>query len=133
MADLTEIQAAQSVKLIGSNSFGAESTPIKSSSNGDIGASDIVDISGVYGTITVGTSPIEIKVGGSPLSTRKLVTIDNTSNVTFYWGYNNSISTTAYAGRIFKDQQASWAVGSNVSIWIVAGSGSNSAHISEGA
>lgn len=133
MADLTDIQAAQTVKLVGSSPFGTESTPVKSSSNGDLGSSDIVDTTGLYGTITVGTSPVEVKVGASPLNSRKLLTLDNTSNTTFYWGYNNSITTSAFAGRIFKDQQASWAVGPNVSIWIVAGSAGNSAHVSEGA
>ena len=133
MADLIDIQAAQSIKIVGSSSSGTEQTPVKSSSNGDLGSSDVVDTSGIYGTLTVGTSSVEIKVGGSPLTARKLVTIDNTSNVTLFWGYDNSISTTAYAGRIFKDQQASWAVGPNVSIWVVAGSAGNATHISEGA
>jgi len=110
-----------------------ESNPAKVSDHQDLGTSDIINTAGVYGTLTVGTSPVEIKVGGSAQANRKLVTLDNTSNATLYWGYNNSISTSAYAGRIFKDQQAWWGVGPGVSIWVVAGSGGNSTHISEGA
>lgn len=133
MADITDIQAAQTIKIVGSDSNGLEQTPIKSSGNGDLNSSDIVDTSGIYGTLVVGSSPVEIKVGGSPLSYRKLITLDNTSNTTIYWGYNNSISTSTFAGRIFKDQQASWAIGPNVSIWVVASSPGNNTHISEGA
>lgn len=133
MADLSELQATGMTKLIGSDSSGAETTPVKSSTNGDLGTSDLVDTAGIYGTIVVGTSPIQVKVGASNQTSRKLVTLDNTSNTTIYWAYNNSVSTTAFAGRIFKDQQASWAVGANVSIWVIAGSAGNSIHISEGA
>lgn len=133
MADLTDLQAAQTIKIAGSNTSDIETIYAKVSSNQDIGTADIVDTSGIYGTLTVGTSPVQVKVGGSNLSSRKLITLDNTSNVTLFWGYDNSISTTTYAGRFFKDQQGSWAIGPNVSIWVVAGSAGNSVHISEGA
>lgn len=133
MADLSDLQAAQTVKIVGTNTSGVETTPAKVSSNQDLGVSDTVDTAGIYGSLTVGTSAVQLKVGGSNLANRKLVTIDNTSNATIYWGYDSSITTTTFAGRIFKDQQASWAVGPNVSIYLIAAGAGNVVKISEGA
>lgn len=133
MADLTDLQAAQTVKIVGSDSSGLETFPAKVSTNQDLSVSDVINTTGVYGTLTVGTSAIQLKVGASNLANRKLVTIDNTSNATIYWAYDSSVSTTAFAGRIFKDQQASWAIGPNVDIYLIAGSAGNSVHVSEGA
>lgn len=133
MADLTESQSAQAVKLIGSNASLVETYPQNVSANLDAFTVDRVNTSGVYGSLTVGTTAVELKVGASPLAERKLVTLDNRSKVTIYWGYSNAVTTTTYAGRIFKDQQASWPVGPNVSIWLIAGSAGNTTAISEGA
>lgn len=131
MADLSDLQAAESVKIVGSNSSGIETNPVKVSSNQDLGTSDIVDTSGVYGQLTVGTTAIQLKVGISNLSNRKLVTLDNTSNTTIYWAYDSSVTTSTYAGRILKDQQASWSIGSNLSIYLIAASAGNIIRISE--
>jgi hypothetical protein len=133
MADLTDLQAAQTVKIAGSDSSGIETGYIKSTLNGDIQSADTLVSGGVYGSIVVGTSAVEVKVGGSRYANRKLVTLDNTSNVVIYWGYNNSITTSSYAGRIFKDQQVMWAASDAVAIWIITGSASNTVRISEGA
>lgn len=132
MSDLTDAQSATTTKIVGSNSSGVENNFAKVSTNQDVGTMDIINTSGVYGSLTVGTTAIEIKVGGSRLTARKLVTLDNISNVVFYWGYDSSITTSNYAGRIFKDQQVSWAVGDNISLYVIAGTAGNSARISEG-
>lgn len=105
----------------------------KVSNNKDLSTSDIINTQGIYGTITVGTTVIELKIGGTVLVDRKLATLDNTSNNTIFWGYDNTLSTINFAGRIFKDQQASWAVGESISIFLVASSAGNDVHISEGA
>lgn len=96
--------------------------------------SDVLD-SGLseHGTLTVGTSPVEVKVGANRKTLRKLVTLDNTSNVVIYWGYDNTVSTTSYAGRIFKDAFARWSVGENQAIFVIAGTAGNIVRISEGA
>jgi hypothetical protein len=109
----------------------AQTNSLSLTINGDLRTADIINTSGIYGTLTVGTSAIEIKVGGSKLANRKLVTIDNTSNSVIFWGWDSSITTSAYAGRIFKDQQASWAIGANVTIFLIASGAGNSVHISE--
>jgi len=133
MADLNDLQSAGFSKIIGSNTTGVETNPAKVSANQDLGVSDVMDSSGVYGTLTVGTSAVQAKVGGSNLANRKLLTVDNTSNAVIYWGYDSSVTTTNYAGRIFKDQQASWAIGPNLNIYFIAGSAGNSVRVSEGA
>ena len=93
---------------------------------------DIINNSGVYGTLTVGTSAVEIKVGGSVLAGRKNVTLFNNSNSTIYWGYSNAV-TTSTGTPIVKNQFASWSVGESVSIWVIAGSAGNNTRITEGA
>jgi hypothetical protein len=133
MADLNGLESSQSVKIAGADSSGSETNYVNSSSNGELKTSDIINVQGVYGTITVGTSPVEVKVGALNLTERKLVTIDNTSNTILYWAYSSSISTTNFAGRIFKDQQIFLSVGPNVSVYLIAGSSGNSVRISEGA
>lgn len=133
MADLNDLQSAGFNKIVGSDATGIETNPAKVSANQDLGVSDVMDSNGVYGTLTVGTSAVQAKVGGSNLANRKLLTVDNTSNVVIYWGYNSSVTTSSYAGRIFKDQQASWAIGPNLSVYFIAGSAGNTVHLSEGA
>jgi hypothetical protein len=132
MADLSDLQAAGTVKIVGSDTSGIETTPAKVSSNQDLGVSDIIDTLGIYGSLTVGTTAVELKVGATRLSNRKLITLDNTSGSTIYWAYNSSLTTTVFAGRILRDQQASWSVGPNVSIFLIAGSPGNTVNISEG-
>ena len=131
MADLDGLHASGSVKIAGALSSGEESHFVNASSTGDLKTSDIINTSGIYGTITVGTSAVALRVGGSNLTERKLLTVDNTSNTTLYWGYNNSVTTSSYAGRIFKDQQASWTVGPNVTIYLIASTAGNNVHCSE--
>ena len=41
MADLSDIQAAQSVKIIGSDSLGSETTPVSSNGNGKLNTAEI--------------------------------------------------------------------------------------------
>lgn len=133
MADLDDKQASATIKITGANTSGDESNYVKVSANQDIGVIDTINTSGIYKTLTVTTTAIEVKVGASRLADRKLVTLDNTSNNTLYWGYDSSVTTSNFCGRIFKDQQASWGVGANVSIFVIAPSGSNAVQISEGA
>ena len=65
-------------------------------------SSDRLDGPGVEGVISVGTTAVEVKVGGSPLDDRKVVTIQPEGN-SVYWGYTSSV-TTSTGTRVFKDQ-----------------------------
>lgn len=133
MADLTDLQAAQSIKIAGSSATGVETNAVNSSVNGDLFHQDLLQTStSVQGTLTVGTSAVELKVGGSPLVSRKLATIDNSSSAIIYWGFTSGV-TTSTGIRIFKDTQASWAVSETTKIYLIAGSAGNVTRIAEGA
>lgn len=99
----------------------------------ELNSQNIVNVEGVYGTINLSTTPAELKVGASVLENRTLVTLDNTTIGIIYWGYSNTVSSSNFAGRIFKDQQAFWSIGDQVSIYLVISSGTATAHCSEGA
>lgn len=105
----------------------------KVSANGDVGTSDVIDSNtSIEGTLTVGTSAVELKVGGSKLTNRKFASLDNSSNSTLYWGWTSGV-TTANGTRIYKDQKVYWNVGPNQTIYIIAGSAGNTTRITEGA
>jgi len=87
---------------------------------------------GVQGSVTVGTSFAEAKVGASRLTGRKSLTVFNNSNATIYWGYTNAV-TTSTGTPIFKDQQVEFAVGDAQGIFLIAGSAGNNVRVTEGA
>lgn len=93
---------------------------------------NIINTSGVQGAVTVTSSATVIRVGGSNLSNRQLVTVYNNSSVTLYWGYTNAV-TTSTGTPIFKDQFFSWTVGPSVDVYLIAASGSNNVRVTEGA
>lgn len=91
---------------------------------------DILSQGGVQATLTVGTSAVEVKVGGSPLEGRKEVTLFNNSNSILYWGYTNGV-TTSTGTPIFKKQFITWTVSNTQPIYVIAGSASNNTRITE--
>jgi hypothetical protein len=132
MGDISDINSAQTVKIVGSNSSGLEQTPIKSTLNGELQTSDILQGPGVEAFLTVGTTAIEVKVGVNKLANRKLVTVHNNSNATIYWGYTNVV-TTSTGTPIYKDGQDSWDISDNATIFLIAGSSNNNVRITESA
>lgn len=93
MADLDSLQAAQTIKIAGADGSGNETTFVNATSNGELNVTNLVFASGGQAALTVGTSAIEVKVGVSALTGRKLVTVYNNSLVTIYWGRNSSVTT----------------------------------------
>lgn len=74
MGDLTEIQASLAVKVIGSDTVGGETTPVKVSTNQDMGVSDILNIASTSGVLTLLPSTVyQLKVGAAALANRKYV------------------------------------------------------------
>lgn len=132
MADLNELQSAETVKIAGVNSSGAETNYVNASNNNELQTSDISNNGGTNGAITVSTSSIEAKVGVSALSNRKNLTVYNNGNNTIYWGYSSGV-TTSNGTPIYKDQFVSWDIGPNTSVYLIASSGSNNIRISENA
>lgn len=91
---------------------------------------DVINQAGVQSALTVTTTPIEVRVGGSRLENRKLVSVFNDGSQTIFWGYTNTV-TSATGTHIFKNQLVSWDVGDGLAIWLVASSGSHACRITE--
>lgn len=131
MGDLNSLEASQSVKLAGADSSGGETYFVDATSAGEIKASDVLNSgNGVQAALVIGTTAVELKVGGSPLANRKLVTLYNNSNTTLYWGFTGAV-TTLSGTPIVKGQQLAWSVGSSQSIFVIAGSAGNNTRITE--
>lgn len=129
MADLTEIQSAQPVKLIGSDGTGKETTPVQSTGDGKIKAADVLDGGGANGAITVGTSAVEVMVGASRLTNRKQIIIQPKTNGIFL-GFSNAV-TIANGIELFKDQTVTLPIGPNTGVWLISGSAGNNVRIAE--
>lgn len=132
MADLNELNAAGTTKIAGSDSVGNESNYAKVSSNQDLGTADIINSAGVSGNITVGTSATLAAVGGSNQANRKSLTVSNNGTATMYWGYSNTV-TTANGTPVYKGQTLSWAVGPNVSVYLISSVAAQDTRVTEGA
>lgn len=128
MADLSETESSQTVKVVGSSSAGAESTYVAVSSTQDARVSDAIHTGGVQAALSVSTTAIELKVGGSRLTNRKLVTA--LSDGTIWWGYTNAV-TTATGTPIYKDQYVIWAADDTTSIYLIASAGTKDVRITE--
>lgn len=132
MADITEVNSSETVKIVGSDAQGLEQTPIMSNGSGKLETSNVSNNGGVHGTLIVGTTAVELKVGASALVDRISAGLTNTSNTTIYFGYDNTVTTST--GRpIVKNQSADWDVGPNTTIFLIAGSTNNTIRISENA
>ena len=129
MADLTDITAAQSVKIIGADLTGLETYPMNTSSLGEGLVVETLRVGGVNGVISVSSTAIEAKVGGSRYADRKLLTVIPT-NGTIYYGYSNSV-TVVDGTPIYKNQLCIIAI-ADIPIWLIAASATN-VRITEGA
>lgn len=90
---------------------------------------DIVEDGYVSGAVTVGTSAVEAKVGGSALDGRELLTIYNDSNSIIYYGPSGV--TTSTGEPLAKKQRVSIPVGSAIQVFLIAGSGGNDVIVQE--
>jgi hypothetical protein len=91
--------------------------------------SDVLDTEGVTAAIIVTTTPIEAKVGASPLPGRQLLIIQPKANNVFL-GYSDTF-TTAQGIELFKDQLVSISVGPSVHVWLRTSSGSVNVRVQE--
>jgi hypothetical protein len=132
MADLSVKESSQAVSITGADSTGTESNFVNATANGDLQTADISNSGGVQGALNVGTSAVELKVGGSPLTNRKCATLLNNSNSTIYWGYTNGV-TTSSGTPIFKNQFVVWNIGPSTRVYLIAGSATNDTRITENA
>jgi len=130
MADLSETQSSQSVKIMGSSSDGTEQTPVQSSNNGEVLSSDISNNGGVEDFITVGTSAVEAKVGASALPNRKELSVYNNSSSILYYGYTSGV-TVLTGTPITKKQLAHFKCGTGTTVYLISGSAGNNARVTE--
>ena len=92
-------------------------------------AYDHLNHGAAFSSLSVGTSAVEVKVGGSPLTRRKAVVMQPKDNK-IYWGYTNSV-TTSTGVEMFKDQILILDIGPDISIWVIADAGGKSMRIQE--
>ena len=94
--------------------------------------SDVVEGSIVHGVLSVGTSAVEIKVGGSRVASRQIVTIYNESNNRkMFWGGSGVTNSGSARGfPIEPEQFVSLPVG-DLAIYIVGEVGSLTAIVAE--
>jgi len=114
MADLTGIESSQSVKLVGSDINGGETTPLASTSNQELKSFDVADNGGLDSVITIAAAAVvELKVGGSVKAVRKYVQIQaKGKDVT--WGF--TVGTQSFDA--FKSQFFILPIGSGTSVYI---------------
>lgn len=98
--------------------------------NSQLETADICNTSGVEGAISVTTSATPVRVGVSNLSNRKNLTAHNSSILVLYWGYTNTV-TTSSGTPLFPNQFVSWDVGPDVTIYLIAASGSRDVRVTE--
>ena len=132
MADLTHKESAQNVKVVGADSTGVETNYVKVSDNQDVHTSDVIATSGVYSTISVSTSAVEVKVGGTALANRKVLTILPEDGGPVYFGFSNAV-TSSSGTPIYKRQLLTMRVSDDVAVWLIAESGTIDVRITEGA
>lgn len=119
MADLPYKEASQLVSITGSDATGAETNPVNSSANGELNVSDISNNGGVNGAITVGITAVEAYVSIAPLVNRVILTVFHNGSGKLYWGLSNAV-TSSNGTQIFKNTMATFDVGPNTHIWLVA-------------
>lgn len=134
MADLTELQAAGTTKIVGSDSTGVETNAVNATPNGELTVNDGLNAGGLTGNLNLVTSgtTYEAKVGGSRLANRKSLMIMAFDNDMF-WGYSNSVTTTT-GFPLLKGQTITFSIDANSSsfqVWLVCASNNKNARIVE--
>lgn len=79
---------------------------------------DNLNSDGVQGTLTVGTTAVEVKVGASPHIRRRLVVMSADDN-SIYWGYTSGV-TISTGIRIYKNQTVWIPAGEELTIFAIA-------------
>lgn len=98
--------------------------------NDQSAVADVLNNNGVQGTLTVGTTAVEVRVGTSRLENRKSVTLYNSSNNTIYWGYTSGV-TVSNGTPIARNQYVEWSIGDQLPIFVIAATTGNVVRITE--
>lgn len=90
---------------------------------------EIVNKQGVYAELTVGTTAVAVRVGGSNLEDRQLITMRAKRN-SVYWGYDSSVTTTT-GTRLFKDELVIMPIGEEIDVYLIANGNNRDVSIGE--
>lgn len=90
---------------------------------------DVLTDNYVTGTISVGTSQVQAKVGASNLSGREMLYLENQGAQTVYYGPSGVTTTTGAV--LYKFQSVFLPVGANVNVYVIAASGTNTIIVQE--
>lgn len=115
MADLNSLQAAQTIKIAGSDSSGVETTFVNSTLNGEIKSADILNVSVAQAVLVVNQSatPVEVKAGASRLVNRKSVLIQAQGTNVVY-----GFSAASQPFLLTNGATITLSVGDGVGVWI---------------
>jgi hypothetical protein len=121
MADLSQLQAAEFVAVVGSDSTGNETNPVNATQKGEIRSAEMLRSGGNQASKSmIANTPIRAAVGASNLSGRKFLAVfAETGKI--YWGFTSGV-TVANGFPIEKNAPATvFAVGDDCDIWLVSG------------
>lgn len=126
MADLNNLQAAQTIKIAGSDSSGVETTFINSTLSGEIKSADLINVSILQTTLSVSVAgaPIEVKVGASRLANRKSVQVQANGTGVVY-GY--SVGSQPFV--LANGSSITISLGDAVGIWVDRASGAGAVDV----
>jgi len=130
MSDLDYKKRAEPSSIVGMDGDESETNFMEVTDNQDAQVTDRVNTSAVYDEITIGTTPVPLRVGAANLDERKFCHITPKDN-SIYWGYSNSVTTTT-GTRIFKNTTVFFKFGPDVTIWLEANAANKKANIGEG-
>jgi hypothetical protein len=127
-----DLKSAGTTKLTGDTESVAATIETRDGRNRlDVEARDVIGSGGTQGTLTVGTSAVAARVGGSNLTNRVLLTIYADTR-TVYWGYTNAV-TISTGIPIWKGSTEQLPVGPNTTIYLITDAAAQTVRIAEGA
>ena|ERR1035437_2155507 len=130
MSDLNYTDRDAETKIVGQDSTGNTVNYVGASPNGDMKTSDIINTAGQCRAQSVTTTSTEALGGAVILANRKVLSITPT-NGTIYYGLVSPATATSCTP-IFKNQTVTFAIGSNVHVYVICASGTVDCRILEG-
>lgn len=124
MADLTDLEAAQTVKITGATNSGE--TSFVNSFNSQLQSADLINTTSTQTTLSVSTTAQECKVGGSTLANRKLLLIQVQGS-----GFVYGFSSGSQPFDLPNGSTLSLALGPNISVWVRKASGTANVAVAE--
>lgn len=123
--DVSDIQAASPMKIVGSTADGTETTPVGSTTLGDLQAVDVPNQTGLNTIINLTTSAVEGKVGATTMANRKYIEMQAITN-NVKWGYSSLCPFD-----LFKSQFFSLPMGTNCKVYFKASTGTAQVALAE--